>query len=386
MDWTRKMDVVRAGITRRDFIKTAAWTTGGAGALSVTGFSLAKAGSPSGTRGPTLSLAGYRFDRTRSLIDGQVEIEGHDIEFTESGIGDINTHVFSGPQTLDVVEIGLHPFMLAFANDGFRDYALLPIFPLRLFRHKSVFIRTDRGIEIPQDLRGKTIATAGYSSTSLTWIRGIFQEEYGVAPEDMTWVVSTRDSSARDAGRVSRNENVFPAGVSISRGPDGKDESDLLEAGEVDAVFHAGEPKGYVQGHPKIGRLFPDYRTTERAYFAKTGIFPIMHAVAIRKDLVREDPLLVEAVFNAYSQSKQRAYDYMARLAWLKDSLPWFGQEFDETRALMGDNYYSYGIEANRVPLETLFRYSHQQGLCSRNLTIEEIFEPSSLSLTEPGS
>jgi len=193
-------------------------------------------------------MAGYNFDRTRALIDGRVKIDGCDIQFQESGIGDINTNIFSGPQTLDVTEIGLHPFMLAYVNDGFRDYSLLPIFPLRLFRHKSVFIRTDRGIKKPEDLRGKTIATAGYSSTSLTWIRGIFQDEYGLRPKDMQWIVSSKDSSAKDAGKVSKQENIFPEGVSISLGPKGKDESDLLASGEVDALFHAGEPRVYIQG------------------------------------------------------------------------------------------------------------------------------------------
>ena len=328
-------------------------------------------------------MAGYKFDRTKPLIDGHVKIEGYDIQFQESGIGDINTNLFSGPQTYDVTEIGLHPFMLAYANDGFRDYSLLPIFPLRLFRHKSVFIRTDRGINKPQDLRGKKIATAGYSSTSLTWIRGILQEEYGIKPKDMQWIISSKDSSAKDAGKVSKQENIFPEGVPIKEGPAGKDESDLLVSGEVDALFHAGEPRAYIEGHPKVGRLFPDYRSVERAYFSKTGIFPIMHGVAIKKSLVKKNPRLIEAVFKAYSQSKQMAYDYMAKAAWLRDSLPWFGQEFDETRALMGDNYYSYGIEPNRQTLETLFRYSYQQGLCSRELTIEELFEPGSLKFTE---
>ncbi len=367
--------------SRREFIKATALTVGAASALSVFGLPPAQAAEK--PKGLSLSMAGYKFDRTKALIDGRVKIEGCDMLFQESGIGDLNTHVFSGPQTLDVTEIGLHPFMLAYANDVFCDYSLLPIFPLRLFRHKSVFIRTDRGIRKPEDLRGKKIATGGYSSTSLTWIRGIFQEEYGLKPEDMQWIISSKDSSAKDAGKVSKQENTFPEGVPIRMGPTGRDESDLLESGEVDALFHAGEPRAYIQRHPKVGRLFPDYRSVERAYFSKTGIFPIMHAVAIKKSFVKKSPWLVEAVFKAYSQSKQMAYDYMAQAAWLKDSLPWFGQEYEETRALMGDNYYSYGIETNRKTLETLFRYSYQQGLCSRELTIEELFDPASLELAE---
>jgi len=328
-------------------------------------------------------MAGYRYNRVEALVDGRVKVEGCKVRFEVAKIGDMNTHVFSGPQTRDVTEIGLHPFMLAYGNDGFRAYTLLPVFPLRLFRHRSVFIRTDRGIKKPEDLRGKTIATPGYSSTSLTWIRGIFQEEYGVKPEDVHWVNSSKDSSAGVAGKVSKQENVMPEGVSITPGPPGKDESDLIESGEVDALFHAAEPRAYVEGHPKVARLFPDYRSTERAYVAKTGIFPIMHAVAIKQETLRQNPWLAEALFKAYSRAKQLAYEYMAKAAWFYDSLPWYGQEFEETRALMGDNYYSYGIEPNRKTLEALFRYSHQQRLCSRVLTVEEIFAPEGLKLVE---
>ena len=367
--------------SRREFIKTTALTIGAVNALSLSG--LVSAATVIDSKDLPLSMAGYRYDRTKALIDGRVRIEGCELQFEEMGIGDINTHVFSGPQTLDVCEIGLHPFMLAYANDGFRDYSLLPIFPLRLFRHKSVFIRTDRGINNPEDLKGKTIATPGYSSTSLTWIRGVLQDEYGIRPEDVNWIVSTKDSSARDGGKASKQENTFPEGIPISTGPAGKDESDLLESGAVDALFHAIEPRAYIEGHPMVGRLFPDYRSVERAYFAKTGIFPIMHAVAIKKSLAQENPWLIEAVFRAYSQSKQMAFKYMANAAWVRDSLPWFGQEFDETRALMGANYYSYGIEHNQKTLEALFRYSHQQGLSSRELTIKELFEPTSLELVD---
>ncbi len=371
--------------SRREFIKTTALAAGAVSALSACSqVPVLDAGSSRKlSNGLSITMAGYKFNRVDALVDGRVKIEGCDAQFEVAKIGDMNTHVFSGPQTRNVTEIGLHPFMLAYANEGFRDYSLLPVFPLRLFRHKSIFIRNDRGIEKPEDLRGKTIATPGYSSTSLTWIRGIVQKEYGIKPKDVKWVTASKDSSAKAAGKVSRQERVLPEGVQISAGPPGKDESDLIESGEVDALFHAAEPRAYIEGHPKVGRLFPDYRSTEQAYFTKTGIFPIMHAVAIKRDIFKQHPWLVEAVFNAYSQAKELAYEYMAKAAWFNDSLPWYGQEFEETRALMGDNYYSYGIEPNRKTLEALFRYSYQQGLCSRELTVEELFDPASLKLAE---
>jgi 4,5-dihydroxyphthalate decarboxylase len=373
------------GTSRRGFLRTAALASAALVSESTLAPATSRAAETSeqATEKLAIQVAGYKFERIAALADGRVGIEGCNVNFEVATIGDMNTHVFSGPQSHHVTEIGLHPFMLAYANEGFRDYALLPIFPLRLFRHKSVFIRNDRGIDKPEDLRGRTVATPGYSSTSLTWIRGIFQDEYGISPKDVHWIVASKDSSAEAAGKASKQENVFPDGVPITVGPEGKDESDLLESGEVDALFHAAEPRAFIERHPKIARLFPDYRSVEGAYFAKTGIFPIMHAVAIKRDIAQQNPWLAEAVFNAYSQAKKISYEYMAKDAWLYGSLPWFGQEFDETRALMGDNYYSYGIAPNRKTLGALFRYSHQQGLSSRKLTIEELFDPTSLELAE---
>ena len=382
------MESSNKGASRRDFIKTVAVAAGSVGALGAC--SKAAMSPPDGpakspahkAEGLPITVAGYRYDRVDALIDGRVSIEGCNLTFQKGRIGDLNTHVFDGPQTTAVTEIGLLPYMLAFANGGFGGYSLLPIFPLRTFRHKSVFIRTDRGIERPEDLRGKVVGTPGYSSTSLTWIRGIIEDEYGVRPEDVEWVVSSQTSDSA-SGKASKQENVFPEGLTIRQGPVGVDESSLLESGEVDALFHAVEPRVYVEGDPIVARLFSDSRRVERAYFAKTGIFPIMHAVAVRDDLIDDHPWLPEAVFNAYSQAKRVNFDHLNKLGWAMVSLPWFGQELEETRELMGDNYWPYGIEPNRSTLETLFRYSYRQGLASRRLTVEELFHPATLEFSE---
>ena len=203
-------------LSRREFIKVAG-AAGGAALMGGTSLAslAAERSTKTGEAADTLdiTIAGYPFDHVRPLIDGKVQVKGCNTRFQRGKIGDLNTHVFSGPQELEVTEIGLSPFMLAYANEGFRDYSLIPVFPLRLFRHKSVFIRTDRGIERPEDLKGRRIGTPGYSSTSLTWIRGFMQHEYGVKPEDVEWVVSAADSSAKDAGKVSKQESVLPTGV-----------------------------------------------------------------------------------------------------------------------------------------------------------------------------
>ena len=369
--------------TRRDFLKLG--PLAGVGLVTGSASGADPAPRASGSQDEDLldlQVSGYPFEHVRPLIDGDVQIAGCKTTFRPGKIGDLNTHVFSGPRTLDVTEIGLSPFMLAYANDGFRAYSLIPVFPLRLFRHKSVFIHADRGIEKPDDLKGRRVGTPGYSSTSLTWIRGFMQHEYSVSPEDIEWVVSAADSSADDAGKASAQEQVMPEGISISMGPAGKDESDLLLAGDVDALFHAAEPKAFIDGHPKVKRLFADPRAAERDYFRRTGIFPIMHAVAMRNDLIDAHPWLPKAVFDAYSRAKQLRYQAMDQ-EWLLGTLPWYGQELDETRALMGENFWPYGVEANTTTLNALLQYSYEQGLAKERLTVGELFHPTTLQLAE---
>ena len=370
-----KQKTTHKGLSRRNFLfsVSAASVLGPLASMDV----FAKTGQP------PLKAAGYRLPRLEALFDGSIVVDGFDAQFHEVGIGDANTDTFSGKQTWDVTEIGLHPFMLAYANEGFRDYTLLPIFPLRVFRHKSIFIRRDSGIKSPQDLRGRPVGTPGYSSTSLTWIRGMLQDEYDVAPKDIEWVLANADSSADVAGRISKQEQVVPQGINARFGPPGMDESELLINGEVDALFHAATPEAFTRGDPRIGRLFENSREVELAYYRKTGIFPIMHAVAVRKSLLQEYPGLARALFDAYSAAKSKAYAHMSKIGWAADMLPWYAQEMEHTVAMMGPNFYSYGIGPNRKTLETLFRYSHEQGLAQTQLSIEDVFHPASLNFEE---
>ncbi len=327
-----------------------------------------------------LSIAGYPFDRVKGLVDGSVKVQGCDARFEKANIYKLNAMAMGGEQRWDVQEIGLHPFMLAYANTNFRDYTLIPVFPLRTFRHKSIFIRTDRGIHTPSDLKGKTVAAAGYSQSSLTWIRGHLLHEYGVNPEDMQWIISKKSS---DKGKVSKHESALPQGIPITVGPEGVDESELLVSGKVDAVLSAKEPQAYIDGHPLVTRLFPVYKKVEREYFRKTGIFPIMHVVAIRQDVAKQHPWLPAAIFQAYSMAKTQMYGFLRDLGWAMISVPWIGKELEETRELMGENFWPYGIEPNRKTLKALFQYSYEQGLASRRLTVEELFHPSTMKLLE---
>lgn len=380
---------------RRTFIKgagLAGLATAMTGPLALSGAKAADAKNTDPTvkrvsgpfgEGLPITMAGYDYNRVKALVDGLITVQGCSSRYEVTSIGALNNHAFFGPQSRDVTEIGLIPYILAYANDGFRDYTLLPIPVLRTFRHKSIWIRTDSGIKSPADLRGRSVATVGYSSSGLTHVRGVLQDEYGVKPEEINWIATSKDSASKITGGASAWEKVRPDGVTITDAPAGEDESDLLLSGKVDAIFHPAEPRVYQERNPQIERLFVDHRTIEQDYYRRTGIFPIMHSIAIRRDTAKQHPWLAKAVFEAYSQAKAMDLAYMKSLGWAYDSLPWYGQEFNETVDVMGQNFYPYGFKASAKSYDTALRYVFEQGLSKRRVSLEEMFEPSTLELEE---
>lgn len=371
---------------RRRFLKTLTLGAGLTGSLSSFNFATKTSRDhPQDEDDLQLQMAGYDYPRVKAFFDKKVRIKGCTYSITKAGIGDLNTNAFSGPQSYNVSEIGIVPFILAYANNNFRDYTLLPIFPLRTFRHKSIFIHADSGIKKPQDLIGKKVSTPGYSSSSLTWIRGMLQDEYGVSPNDIQWVIANKDSSADVSGKVSQQEQVVPEGISITKGTPGKDESELLLTREVDAIFHAVEPQAFVQGNPKVIRLFEDSRKAEQEYYKKTGIFPIMHVIAVKTELLENYSWLAESIFKAYSEAKTANYNFLNKLGWAYEDLPWFGQEYEETKKIMGNNYWSYGMQPNKKTLDTICWYCYEQGLIKQKVSVEDLFYPVTFSFSEEG-
>ena len=356
-----------------------------AGAATGMTLSVGAAANPE-ISGRTLQMSGYPFEHLQPLLSGDVTIEGFGHELVPGRIGDINTNVMSGPQTLDITEIGLIPYLLAWANDDFRDYRLIPVFPLRMFRHRSIFVRADSELSSPAELEGGKIGTPGYSSTSLTWIRGIVEDQFGLSPRDVEWVLSDEDSSGAMSGSISKNEQVVPDGIRVSTGRPGLDESELLLGGEVDALFHAAEPRAFVEGDPGIRRLFEDARAVEKDYFRQTGIYPIMHAVAIKRSLVEAVPELPRLAFDAYVRAKALTIAGM-EAKWFLRSLPWFQADLHDTQALMGDDWMPYGMtNDNRKALDALFRYAYEQGLARRHVSVDEVFFDASLTFREPSA
>ena len=329
-----------------------------------------------------LSLAGYAYDRVRAIQDGRVKLDGVEHEFLVDNIYSLNKHVFGSVHKYDVSETGLIPYVCQFANNNFRDYTLIPVFVSRVFRHRNIFVPTDGSIKRPEDLRGKRIATPGYGMSATTWIRGFLQDIHGVKPDDMQWIETTKSS---DGGALNSGQGLdryfLPKDFPLTKGPAGVDESDMLEQGRVDAIISAITPKAFKEGKPGVRRLFEDSRAAEQDYFRRTRVFPIMHAVAVRRELADARPELLPQLVSLYERAKALAYEDLEISGVLKTTLPWATHEFEETRKLMGDDYWPYGIKANRKELELVMRYVAEQGLAKRRVRVEEIFHPSTLEL-----
>ena len=350
-----------------------------AGVLSVLPGGEGKAGKAEGLE---INIAGYDYDRVHAIMERQVGIDGADIRFSVEDIYTVSRHAFGTDRKYAVTEIGLIPFIRKYINEDFRAYTPIPVFISRTFRHRNLFVHVDSGIEKPEDLRGKRVGTPGYGFSANTWIRGFLLDEYGVKADEMHWIETTESSDGAQVG--SRlNRHCLPDDFPLVKGPAGVDESELLLTGGCDALITAITPRAFLEGNPKIRQLFPDVRATEKDYYRKTGVFPIMHVVAIRTDMVNANPWLPKAVFEMYSQAKQKAYANLESTTSLKVTLPWATQEFEDTRSLMGKNFWPYGIESNRKELELVMRYTHEQGLVKRHLNFERLFHPSTLLLEE---
>ncbi|MBC7779924.1 MAG: ABC transporter substrate-binding protein [Proteobacteria bacterium] len=317
------------------------------------------------------------YDRTRALFDGRVQIEGCEVLAVNIEPEEAFHRAFSFRE-FDISEISLSSHTML-TSRGANEYVGVPAFVSRLFRHSGIYIRTDRGIDRPQDLAGKTVGLPEYQITANVWIRGILQDDFGVTPESIHW----RRGGVEEAGRLERAPLALPPAIDLQQVADGKTLSGMLEAGEIDAVISARAPSCFERGVPNVARLFPDYRRTEEDYFRRTKIFPTMHVIGIRRSLAERHPWLPVSVFKAFMLARAQSLYELGQIGHLFVSLPWAVAEFHAAKALMGDDYWSYGFEANRHVLETLTRYHFDQGLSARKVSPEELFAASTLDLTK---
>ena len=325
----------------------------------------------------SVSLSCCDYDRCRAIFDGRVTIEGCDVYPTALEPEECFHRAFKH-QEFDISELSLSSHTLTSAQ-GTNAYVGVPAFVSRLFRHSGIYVRTDRGIERPEDLSGKTIGLPEYQITANVWIRGILSDEYGVGVSDVHW----RSGGIEEPGRSERAPLDLPGNIDLQPIPADQTLSQMLEAGELDAVIGARAPSCFHRGAEGIARLFPDVQAAEQNYYERTNIFPIMHVIGIRKNLAEQHPWLAVSVLKAFTEAKRLAMEDLAQIGHLYVSLPWAPAEKDRAMALMGNDYWSYGIEENRHVLKVFLRYHHEQGLSKQMLTPEALFAPSTSDLTK---
>jgi 4,5-dihydroxyphthalate decarboxylase len=275
----------------------------------------------------------------------------------------------------DVSEYGLTYFLRTFDLED-SPFLALPIFPNRNFRHSSVFVNTAAGIDKPQDLVGKTIGEfAMFGHDPGVWMKGIFSDEYGVTPDQSRWVIGGTDHPLPAFDWIPQ---PVPEGVDVRHAADGETLAAMLESGEIDALISVDVPHALLTGSTKIARLYPDYESVERDYYRRTGIFPAMHIVAVPRELAAQTEVMA-SIYRAFCEAKEITQN-KCRQGALKQHMsvvtPWFSRHFEENRALLGEDWWPYGLDANRKAVDTFLRYHHEQGLSRRLLTSEDIFVP----------
>lgn len=317
-----------------------------------------------------LSIAIGDYDRNRPLINGAVRIDGVRPIFMTLSPEEIFFRAFR-TEDFDICECSLSSFTVKTAT-GNCPYVGVPAFVSRMFRHTSIYVRTDR-IRTPEDLKGRKVGIPEYQLTANVWARAILEDDFGVKPSDIHWV----RGGIEHADRPEKISLQLPKDIRIESAPAGRTISDLLADGEIDG-FMAPRPPTTV-GRQNVGWLFRDPVQAAEDYFRRTGVFPIMHLIGVRRTLAERHPWLPAAVLKAFQQSKATAMTALMDTSATKVTMPFVEERLAQTRALMGDDYWPYGLEPNRKTLEAFLRAHHSQGLSSRLVRPEELFHPGTL-------
>jgi 4,5-dihydroxyphthalate decarboxylase len=320
-----------------------------------------------------LSIAIGNYDRVRPLLDGAVRIDGVDPVFMNLEPEEIFFRAFRSVE-FDICELSLSSFAVKAAT-GDNPYVGVPVFPSRMFRHTAFYVRKDRGINSPEDLRGRRIGMPEYQLTACVWARIILAEDHGVAPHEIRWV----RGGMEHPGREEKIALKLPADVVMEDAPHDRSLSAMLEAGEIDGIISPRAPASFDRGDARIGWLFSDPTAAAKAFYGRTRIFPIMHVLGVRQRLVEQHPWLPVALLKAFTASKSQTLTALLDTSASKVTLPFVEETLRGARALMGNDFWSYGLEPNRHVLEMFLRHHHAQGLSARCLRPEELFHKSTL-------
>jgi 4,5-dihydroxyphthalate decarboxylase len=320
-----------------------------------------------------LSFACWDYDRIRAIADGRIQPEGIDLNYMNLPVEETFFRMLRYGE-FDVAEMSLSSYTVSLSRDPQR-FVALPVFMSRSFRHNCIFVSTKSGIEKPSDLAGKRIGVPEYQMTAPVWIRGILEDEYGVDASSPNYFTGGEEQPGRD----EKLKLDLPPKIKIQPIPSDKTLSQMLADGELDALHAPRVPSTFYSRPDAVRRLFDDPVAEEKAYYRKTGLFPIMHVVAIRRDVYEANRWIARSLYNAFVAAQQIAYEDLKIGAALKTSIPWQVAAVDETIALMGEDWWPYGLDANRKVLDTFLRYHHDQGLSPKRLTPEDLFAPETL-------
>jgi 4,5-dihydroxyphthalate decarboxylase len=323
----------------------------------------------------TVSLACQNSDRTRPLLDGRVRIEGVTFHWVPVDPEEIFHRAFRN-QEFDVCEISLATHLTLTSRAG-SPFTGVPAFLSRAFRHSAIYVRRDRGIATPADLKARRIGVPDYQQTAGLWVRGMMLDDYGVEPASMRWLVG----GLEQPGRSPRTQLSMPAHISITPIANGQTLSTMLLAGEIDAIIAPRAPSCLTSHPALIARLFSDFRTSEEDYFRRHGLFPLMHCVGIRNDLAARHPWLAASLLKAFSDAKEICLRDMQQVNFLRATLPWLSDDLARVKQVMGEDFWPYGMSENTAELEAMARYAVADGLAPRLVAPAELFSPATMAM-----
>jgi 4,5-dihydroxyphthalate decarboxylase len=316
-----------------------------------------------------LTLAISHYDHVADLVNGRVPVEGVDLTCLTLQIEEIFFRAFNF-RDFDVSEVSMAKYS-SLVSQGDAPLVAIPVFPSRVPRHSSIYIRLDGPIKNPSDLAGKRIGVPEWAQTAAVYSRGLIQHQYGVDLKSIEWVQAGVDQP----GRQEKVRLNLPPGIRYTPVPD-KSLSGMLVSGEIDAALSAHPPACFEHGHPNVARLFEDYLDVEMKYVQETGIFPIMHAVAFRREVVERNPWVAANLFAAFEEAKRRSVQRTLNNTSSCLPIPWCYEFAKQMQDVVGKDLMPYGVEANYTTLDAFLQYAHEQGVCHRRLKPEELFPP----------
>lgn len=316
-----------------------------------------------------LSVAVSDYDHVRDLMSGRVVVEGIDLIPLTLSIEEI-FYRFSRYREWDISEMSFAKYVSMIAEDD-KSLTAIPVFPSRIFRHSAIYIRRDSGIAGPEDLAGRKVGIPEWAQTAGVYVRGWLAETVGLALSDIAWY----QAGVNQPGRVEKVALNLPPGIAYETAP-GKSLSGMLVEGEIDAAITAHPPTCYKQGHPDITRLYEDYRPAEEAYWRESGIFPIMHVIAVKRAVLDRHPWIAMNMLTAFEQAKENSIERAREITAPRFPIPWCSDDIRKAEKYFDGPYWPYGVEPNRKTLETFLRFAFDQGICRRRLAVEELFAP----------